>query len=39
MSKGQPPLLFNRDLLTEIQKSFYRKIAILYAKMSRVNKD
>jgi hypothetical protein len=32
------PWLFNRNLLTEIKISFYRNIAILCAKMSRVNK-
>jgi len=32
------PWLFNRNLLTEIKRYFYRNIAILCAKMYRVNK-
>jgi len=32
------PWLFNRNLLNEIKISFHRNIAILCAKMSRVNK-
>jgi len=32
------PWLLNRNLLTEIKISFYRNIAILCAKMSRVNR-
>jgi len=31
------PWLFNRNLLTDIKISFYHNIAILCAKMSRVN--